>query len=63
MQIGVIYGSPEVTSGGLALKYFCSIRIDVRRIEVLKSAKEDIGIRVKAKVKHWQHFHQLLDKA
>lgn len=50
-QIGIAYGNPEVTTGGLALKYYCSIRIDVRKTEVMKSPKgEQIGIRVKAKV-------------
>lgn len=44
------YGNPEVTSGGLALKFYASCRIDLRRVEVLKEGDQPIGIRVKAKV-------------
>ncbi len=52
MQIGVMFGNPEITSGGLALKYYCSVRIDVRRIKTIEGPKqEQIGIRVKAKVR------------
>ncbi|MFI3141324.1 MAG: recombinase RecA [Clostridia bacterium] len=50
-KVGVIYGSPEVTTGGRALKFYSSIRIDVRRIEQLKLAgNEFIGARTRAKV-------------
>lgn len=49
-KIGVMYGSPETTPGGRALKYFSSVRIDVRRIETLKNGNEMIGNRTKAKV-------------
>lgn len=50
-KVGVIYGNPEVTTGGRALKFYASIRIDVRRIEQLKGAgNEFIGSRTKAKV-------------
>ena len=49
-KIGVTYGSPETTPGGRALKYFSSVRIDVRRIETLKSGSEMIGNRTRAKV-------------
>lgn len=50
-KIGVLYGNPEVTAGGEALKYFSSIRVDLRRKEAIKGQDADIGIRVKANVK------------
>lgn len=49
-KVGVMYGNPEVTTGGRALKFYASIRIDVRRIEALKSGTELIGNRTRAKV-------------
>ncbi len=49
-KIGVMYGNPETTPGGLALKYYASVRIDVRRIETLKNGSEMIGNRTRAKV-------------
>ncbi len=50
-KVGVVYGNPEVTAGGRALKYYSSVRIDVRRIEGLKdSAGQFIGNRTRAKV-------------
>ena len=49
-KIGVMYGNPETTPGGLALKYYASVRIDVRRIETLKAGGEMIGNRTRAKV-------------
>ncbi|NCB73901.1 MAG: recombinase RecA [Clostridia bacterium] len=49
-KIGVMYGNPETTPGGRALKYFSSVRIDVRRVETLKSGSESYGNRTKAKV-------------
>ncbi len=49
-KIGVFYGNPETTPGGLALKYYASVRIDVRRIETLKSGGEMVGNRTRAKV-------------
>ncbi len=49
-KVGVVYGNPEVTSGGRALKYYSSVRIDVRRIEGLKNGTEFIGNRTRAKV-------------
>ena len=45
-----MYGNPEVTTGGRALKFYSSVRIDVRRIEALKSGSEIIGNRTRAKV-------------
>ncbi|EEO25520.1 recombinase RecA [Helicobacter winghamensis] len=51
MKIGVMgYGSPETTTGGNALKFYASVRIDVRRIAALKQGEQNIGNRVKAKV-------------
>jgi len=49
-KIGVIYGSSETTTGGRALKFYASVRIDVRRIETIKVAGEMIGSRTRAKV-------------
>lgn len=49
-KIGVMFGNPETTPGGLALKFYSSVRIDVRRIENLKKGDEIIGTRVRAKV-------------
>ncbi|MBR4752288.1 MAG: recombinase RecA [Thermoguttaceae bacterium] len=49
-KIGVMFGSPETTPGGKALKFYCSCRIDVRRIGQIKEGDEVIGQRVKAKI-------------
>jgi recombination protein RecA len=49
-KIGVSYGSPETTPGGRALKFYCSCRIDVRRIAQLKDGEEVVGQRVRTKV-------------
>ena len=49
-KIGVMYGNPEVTTGGRALKFYASVRIDVRRTEALKSGGEIIGNRTRAKI-------------
>lgn len=49
-KVGVMFGSPETTPGGRALKFYCSCRIDVRRIGQIKDGEEVIGQRVKAKV-------------
>lgn len=49
-KVGVIYGNPEVTPGGRALKFYSSVRIDIRRIETLKQNGEMIGSRTRAKV-------------
>jgi recombination protein RecA len=49
-KIGVLFGSPETTSGGRALKFYASIRLDVRRIEALKDGAEVVGNRTRAKV-------------
>ena len=49
-KIGVTYGNPETTPGGLALKYYASVRIDVRRVEPLKNGTEVIGSHTRAKI-------------
>ncbi|PSO47712.1 MAG: recombinase RecA [Cyanobacteria bacterium SW_9_44_58] len=50
-KIGVSYGSPETTTGGNALKFYCSVRLDIRRIQTLKKGSEgEYGIRAKVKV-------------
>ncbi len=49
-KIGVVYGNPEVTPGGRALKFYSSVRLDVRRVEQLKSGTEVIGNRTRVKV-------------
>ncbi|MEG2222590.1 MAG: recombinase RecA, partial [Oscillospiraceae bacterium] len=49
-KVGIVYGNPEVTTGGRALKFYASVRIDVRRIETLKNGTEMIGNRTRAKV-------------
>jgi recombination protein RecA len=49
-KIGVMFGSPETTTGGRALKFYASIRLDVRRIETLKDGSEPVGNRTRVKV-------------
>lgn len=50
MKIGVMFGSPETTTGGQALKFYASVRLDIRRIETLKQGQEAIGSRSRVKV-------------
>ncbi len=50
MKIGVMYGNPETTTGGNALKYYASVRMEIRRVEGLKKDSEDIGNHVRVKV-------------
>jgi recombination protein RecA len=50
MKIGVMFGSPETTTGGNALKFYSSVRLDIRRIEQIKNAQELVGNRVRVKV-------------
>lgn len=50
MKIGVMFGNPETTTGGNALKFYASVRIDLRRIEALKQGEEFIGNRIRAKI-------------
>ncbi len=49
-KVGVMFGNPEVTPGGRALKFYSSVRIDVRRVEAIKDGSESLGIRVRARV-------------
>ncbi len=49
-KIGVMFGSPETTTGGNALKFYSSVRLDIRRIETLKNGEEPVGNRVRVKV-------------
>ncbi len=49
-KVGVMFGNPEVTTGGRALKFYSSIRMDVRRIETLKQGGEMVGNRTRIKV-------------
>ena len=49
-KIGVTYGNPETTTGGNALKFYASVRLDIRRIQTLKRGTEEYGIRAKVKV-------------
>ncbi len=50
LKVGVVYGNPEVTSGGNALKYYASVRLDVRRTETIKSGGEPIGSHTRVKI-------------
>jgi len=50
LKIGVMFGSPETTTGGQALKFYSSIRLDIRKLGMLKSGTEDIGMKIKVKV-------------
>jgi recombination protein RecA len=49
-KVGTLYGNPETTTGGRALKFYASVRLDVRRIETLKDGAEPVGSRVRVKV-------------
>ena len=49
-KVGVMFGSPEVTPGGRALKFYASVRMDIRRVETLKQGNETIGSRTRVKV-------------
>ena len=49
-KVGVVYGNPEVTTGGRALKFYASVRMEVRRIEAIKNGSEIIGNRTRAKI-------------
>lgn len=49
-KIGISYGNPETTTGGNALKFYASVRLDIRRIQTLKKGTEEFGIRAKVKV-------------
>lgn len=49
-KIGITYGNPETTTGGTALKFYASVRLDIRRVQTLKKGTEEFGIRAKVKV-------------
>ena len=49
-KIGVMFGNPETTTGGKALKFYASVRLDIRRISAIKDGEEVVGSRVKVKV-------------
>ena len=49
-KVGVVFGNPEVTPGGRALKFYSSVRIDIRRIESLKQGQQVVGNRVRTRV-------------
>src|SRR5258708_35331259 len=49
-QFGVMFGNPETTSGGNALKFYASVRLDIRRMAQIKDGEEAIGNRIKVKV-------------
>jgi recombination protein RecA len=50
-RIGVMYGSPETTSGGMALKFYSSVRLDIRRVQAIKAGGEIVGNRTRVRVK------------
>lgn len=50
MKIGVMFGNPETTTGGQALKFYSSVRMDIRRIEAIKQGQDSIGMRARVKV-------------
>ncbi|MCL4171263.1 UNVERIFIED_CONTAM: hypothetical protein GTU68_038299 [Idotea baltica] len=50
MKIGVMFGSPETTAGGNALKFYCSLRMDIRRIGAIKDKDEVVGNRTRVKI-------------
>ena len=50
LKIGIMFGNPETTSGGMALKFYASVRMDVRKIQTLKKGDEVVGARVRVKV-------------
>jgi recombination protein RecA len=49
-KVGVVFGNPEVTPGGRALKFYASVRIDLRRVEAIKHGSEVVGNRVRARI-------------
>ena len=49
MKIGVLFGNPETTTGGNALKFYASVRLDIRRISAIKDGQESIGSRTRVK--------------
>ena len=49
-KVGIVFGNPEVTPGGRALKFYSSVRIDLRRVETIKQGEVAVGNRVKARI-------------
>ena len=49
-KIGVVYGNPETTTGGNALKFYASVRVDIRKASVIKDGEEQMGARAKVKI-------------
>lgn len=49
-KVGIMFGNPEISSGGRALKYFASVRVEIRRVEDIKSGSDRTGVKTKAKV-------------
>src|SRR3546814_7046389 len=58
-KIGVMFGNPETTTGGNALKFYSSLRLDIRRISQIKDADEVSGNRVRVKVRSEEHTSEL----
>ena len=50
MKIGVMFGNPETTTGGNALKFYSSVRLDVRRIATIKNGEDNVGNRTRVRV-------------
>ena len=50
LKIGILFGNPETTPGGMALKFYCSVRMDVRKIETLKKNNQVYGARIRVKI-------------
>ncbi len=50
MKIGVMFGNPETTTGGNALKFYATVRLDIRRIGTIKDGQEEVGNRTRVKV-------------
>ncbi len=50
LKIGVMFGNPETTTGGQALKFYSSVRLDIRKVAMLKDGTEDVGMKIKVKV-------------
>jgi recombination protein RecA len=59
MKIGVMFGSPETTAGGNALKFYSSVRLDIRRIGAIKDGEEIVGNQTRVKVVKNKVLHHL----